>query len=715
MASGYDLQTDPELSSASSVNGDAGSNALSNVQFLDRLRRHGLAPMLAVGLLTALVLWVFHLQVFDGWSFPWDFLGTYTTTPAFVAATIGRGHLLSWSPFVASGFPVHVDPQAGMYFPGWWLLGVLRVPATLRVLTTVQVAHVLFGSIGILALARVRRLAWPWATVAAVAYIFFGGFYGQAEHADIVRGFAYLPWLLWTLTPPDSGRWYRLSALPPLAWLISTGAYPGQVVSFAICGLVYLGVGLRSAPAGTWRRYRLVLLLAGVACVAVCVAVLLPYLRAEQAGELYRTVEPTAVERAVYSLSPIDLFGLYLNNFAWTYEGVTMTWAIGIPILVGLACVRRKTLRRHAPLIACGAVALVLGMTPKIGFIGRAMVSAHFLFPSRFPASDYKAVVAVALIIISADAWGRLATRRHGRPWIRMVLSGCVLIAGALLVPRTHAQPTREIWLLVVVVLASGALALTRPPVRVLACLLIVLVVVDGLREINDYRLGGVVSPWHVPPSALAFYRERNVYVRDLPKRLEEPVRSRPARVPTAATAEPNASGWVADAYHETDYDPTFERSLWEAENNPAWSSLLLDPWHGYVFSCASVGCASGAVHLPPPLTWRASPDVQTLSYGDQRITYTVNISKPVLMVENELSVDGWRADTSKVKLVDAGIPLRAWRLAPGHYKFIAFFQEPDRTLQELAAVLALIAWLGCVLLIRRSNRTVSRRPLPSV
>jgi muconolactone delta-isomerase len=106
---------------------------------------------------------------------------------------------------------------------------------------------------------------------------------------------------------------------------------------------------------------------------------------------------------------------------------------------------------------------------------------------------------------------------------------------------------------------------------------------------------------------------------------------------------------------------------------------------------------------------------VQTLSYGDQRITYTVNISKPVLMVENELSVDGWRANTSKVQLVNAGIPLRAWRLAPGHYKFVAFFQEPDRTLQELAAVLALIAWLGCVLLIRRSNRSVSRQSLPSV
>ena len=681
----------------------------------NRLRQHHLAPALAVGLLIALTAWVFHLQLFQGWSFPWDFLGTYTTTPAFVAATIGRGHLLSWSPFVASGFPVAVDPQAGMYFPGWWLLGVLRVPATLRVLTTVQVAHVLFGSIGILALARVRRLAWPWATMAAVAYIFFGGFYGQAEHADIFRGFAYLPWLLWALTPPDTGRWIRLATVPPLAWLIVSGAYPGEVVSFGITSFVYVIVALRVASGGAWHRYRGALALATIASAAVCVAVLLPYLRAEQASELYRTVEPTAALRSMFSIRPLDLFGLYLNNFAWTYEGTITAWAVGTPILIGVVCARRETLRRQAPLIACAALALILGMTPKIGVVGKAMVSLRPLFPSRFPASDYKTVVAVALIIVSADAWSRVADRSRGRPWKAVVPTVCVLVGGALMVPRTHAQPTRELGLLVLVVLATAALALVRPSMRVLAFLLMILVAVDGAREINDYRLGGVVSPWQVPRSALAFDRKRDGYVRTLPTRLGQAVKSRPARVPAAATAEPNASGWVADAYHETDYDPTLERVLWEAENNQAWSALLLKPWHGYIFSCANVGCASGTVHLPPPSTWQASPDVQTLSYGDQRITYTVNTSKPVLMVENELSVEGWRANTSKVKLVDAGIPLRAWRLAPGHYKFIASFQEPDRTYQELVAALALIAWLGCVFLIRRSNRSVSRQPLPSV
>jgi hypothetical protein len=98
----------------------------------------------------------------------------------------------------------------------------------LTALTGVQVAHVCFGGLGVLAFARSRRLGWSWATLAAVAYLFFGGFYGEAEHADIVRGFSYLPWLTWTLTPPSTGRpWTRLALLPPLAWVIATGACGG--------------------------------------------------------------------------------------------------------------------------------------------------------------------------------------------------------------------------------------------------------------------------------------------------------------------------------------------------------------------------------------------------------------------------------------------------------------------------------------------------------
>ena len=498
---------------------------------IERIRRPWMPPALAMAALTVLVLVVFVRQVFEGWSFPWDFGGAYSASPAFVGASIGHGHFLTWSPYVASGFPVGIDVQSGLYYPVWWLLGLLRVPLTLGVVTDVQVAHVLFGALGVLALARVRRLAWPWAMVAALAYLFFGGFYGEAEHADIFRGFAYLPWLLWALTPPPEGRpWTRLAAVPAVAWLIVAGAYPAQLVSFGLTGVVYLVVALAVEAPGGRRRHLGALGLTAIACAAVCGAVLIPYLHAQGSGELIRVLQPTAPVRAGESFSLIDALGLYLNNFAWSYDGTATAWAVGIPVLVGLACTRVDDLRRHAPLVAAGALALALATTPKIGVVGRAMTSVSLLFPSRFPAADYKAVVAVAVIVVAAQSWSSIAAGLS-RPRVRASLIVAALIAGVFLAPSTDAAPTRWLPVAIAVALACLALVVIRPHRWVLVGLLILLIGVDGAREIDSYRHLSDISPWAATPTESAPYRARDVYVRRLPALLEHPPASRPARI----------------------------------------------------------------------------------------------------------------------------------------------------------------------------------------
>ena len=70
-----------------------------------KLAQPWLAPLASVAFLVVLTALVFRHQVFQGWTFPWDFQSTPVTTPAFVADTFGRGNPLSWTPFVASGFP----------------------------------------------------------------------------------------------------------------------------------------------------------------------------------------------------------------------------------------------------------------------------------------------------------------------------------------------------------------------------------------------------------------------------------------------------------------------------------------------------------------------------------------------------------------------------------------------------------------------------------
>jgi len=706
---------------ASSIFNSRRSEALSNSigDGADgALRRNRtLSPVLSAGLslllLAVLTLIVFREQLFDHWTFPWDFLGAYTTTPAFVVASVEGGHLLSWSSHVASGFPVGVDPQAGLYFPGWWLLGGLGIPATLRVLTVVQVAHVLLGGAGMLLLARARRLTWSWATLAAVAYLLFGGFYGEAEHADIIRGFAYLPWLLWALTPPDEevGRWTRLVALPAIAWLIATGGYPAQVVSFGLAGFVYLVVALWPGGRAMFRRYRVALLLAIVACAGICLAVLLPYLHAEQGNELHRVLEPTAAARAGESLAPRDLLGLYLNNFAWVYDGTVTAWAVGIPMLIGLACVRVDTLRRQAPLVACGVLALALATTPKIGFVGNAMASLRPLFPSRFPAADYKAVVAIALVVLATDGWRQLAVSRRRGPIFRAAVLAVMLVLGASLASTKYAPASREMWLVVVVIVATLALVAVRLRPLALALALVALVAIDGYREIHDYRQLGHTSSWAVPSSEAAQYLGRDGEVRNLSATLKQAPSARPARVgPVAPLASsptgsnPDALGWVSSNYYLVDYGGTIEQSLWRAEHDPALLSLLLAPWRAYTFACGVNGCEAVARRLPDPRRWRPSGAVTTLSYGTNSTTYKVSIGRPEVMVENELAIDGWKANSDKVKIVNNKYPLRTWLLSPGSYTFTAHYSAPERAPQEAVVGAAILAWLGCGLLLYRKR-----------
>ncbi len=672
----------------------------------------GARPAFAsVACLVLLTVVTFHRQLFDQWTFPWDFLAEFSAAPAFVAATFGHAHPLTWTPFVASGSPVAINPQAEAYFPIWWLFGALRIPLTLNVVTDIQVAHVLFGAFGMLALARARQLRWPWALIAAVAYLFFGGFYGESEHSDILRGFAYLPWLLWSLTPPigTGARWTRLAAIPLVIWLIVSGAYPAELVSFGIVGTLYLVTSARRPGTVDWARYRLPLLLSVASAAAICVAVLLPYLLASHAGQLYRQNPPTASTRAFWSITPDDLFGLYLNPFAWRPDGSITAWSVGTPILIGLFVLRRESLARHVPLASIGILGLALAMSPKIGPIGRLMAGPlAALFPSRFPAMEYKDTVAIAIIILSAEAWSAVAATPVKRAWTAAA-GGCLLILGAALAPSGYASPTRAFGLLAVVVMCCVTLALKRPKGRVFVCVLVALVAVDGWRDAFDNVSRGTTSAWQVAPgdTGIGF---RNSYVERLPELLAAAPAARPARTPPAVPIKdavegtyPDALGWVADGYRVSDFAGVEEKSLHQAETNPAWNALLSAPWHAYVFPCASVGCTSFAVRLPPAKTWKPASSVRSLAYSAAGITYAVHVTQPMLMVENELSIKGWRANTSRVRLVQTGGPFRAWRLSAGTYRFTATYRQPGAEQQDLAALAAFLLLLGSgVLLWRR-------------
>jgi hypothetical protein len=670
--------------------------------------------MLSSGALLALTAAVFFPHLFLHWSFPWDFQGKFTASPAYVASTIGRGNWTEWVPFEGGGTSIAVDLQTGLYYPLWWLLGALHIPLTLRVLTGIQVAHIWFGAVGVLALARGRGLTWRWALVAALPFVFFGGFYGNGEHADLVRGFAYLPWLLWLLTPPRGGRvWARLAVLPLFVWVIATGAYPGLTVAFAIIGATYATTELAQRRSEIdLRRHLVPLGLAIVSSALVVVAVVLPYVNADHSGILGRPNPVTFESRAGQSLGLTDILGLYLNDFAWNAEGTGPAWTIGIPVLVGLAGLRPRHLQQHLPLLLAGAVALLLGSAAQWHPIGDLMVRLSLLFPTRFPDNDYKAMVVIALVILSAAGWRSLFEDRSRRNWIAPITIAIVLAIGVLVAPRrTGFAPTLLPLLPILVAAAAAAIAVFAPrvPLRWSTGILVALIVADGGRMVADWpAFPGGVRPWATPSSTLLDATQRDAGARNLPGVLANPPARRPGRpdLPVISNGfNGDTDGFLGLAYELGDYGGTVYQARWTAQTDPALHRLMLLPWTAWTFTCGTVPCSGSAITLPPPDTWVPTTQVTTSRFGTDTIAYSVDIPNSVVMVENELDIAGWAANRSDVKRVDVGKILRGWLLPPGKYSFDARFRQPERSAQEALASGAIVLMAACATAVALARR----------
>lgn len=650
---------------------------------------------------------VFRRHLFSGHTFPWDFWGKYSASPALVGAAARAGLSYDWTPFAGGGTPLAVDLQVGMYFPVWWLLGLAGIPSTITAITTVQILHLPLAAAGIYALARRRSLPTPYASIAALVFLFFGGFYGNAEHADIFRGFAYLPWILWSLTVTSNPqRRWAILAFPIAMWMAASGAYPGQVVAFLVVGAVYACAELLTKA--TDRTLRVAYALAFTAGTAVVAAIVYPYVYAETAGLLYRPTPATVEQRAVWALRPVDSFGLYLSSFAWHAEGTIYQWAIGAPVLVGLVGLSRRALRDHLALTLAGAAALLLAILPAWRPTGRLLAALPVLDASRFPAADYKGPAGVVLILFGMLGWQGLMRRPRTAA---VVTAGALLLVGLLAAPQhTRVPPTEATALLVAVLASSCALPLlARRATGVALLALGAVVIVDGGRLVASTEHESGTRPWDVRGDFVVARHERDEAARTVADVLATPVARRPARVPPAASLEAAPGGREQDAlgyyglgYRLSDFGGTITKARYRVRTNPGLEALMVQPWTAWAWPCDAQRCSNGEVGLPV-MPWPETSSVNTVEYGMDWIRYEVNLATRSLMVENETYFPGWRANDDRIRAVEVGESLRGWVLPAGRYAFTAEYHPAYRPAQALLAGLALFASLGGGRALRRA------------
>lgn len=446
-----------------------------------------------LGVLVALEVLVFH-EYLTGRSIPpWDFLSHYNTE---AYAWWRDGSFFSppdWMPYLWGGYPGALNLQNS----SWYLpVGITATLTTfdLHASAVLSALHVGFGALGMYVLGRRWGFAHVAAVLGLVAWFFVSGFYAHGSHLDIMRGYAWLPWVLLVLSP--QWPWRRWWA-PPLAglllWQALLAMYPGALIAAVYTLAVWvLLVQLTLRP--RLRDYLVPLAVAVAAAAAMTLLRFLPFALVRGFGA------PAAGDASVFSWGVVGTL-FYPYGDPTLPNDITMR-SLFIPVtavvLAGLVAWRTPVARVAA---GTAAAAVVLGVSalpwaPLVELLPGMELS-------RFRLDDFKVVLLAATCVLAMAGAHRLvaeastgagsaralarrlgATRigylvllvvgaavlgLHGpftrTDWLAqwsLVLAGAALVAVAVMTPRGGARVA--VVGLTVVTLCSGLLAVEATP-----------------------------------------------------------------------------------------------------------------------------------------------------------------------------------------------------------------------------------------------------------
>jgi hypothetical protein len=203
-----------------------------------------LKSRLAKESLSILFVFGFTLFVFRGYltgdvAPPWDFYGSYFTQ-AFSWWDLGSFFQpTSYMPYLISGYPSHL----GLQFSAFYLpVGIIAefFQYTIVNAARLQAITIAVGIVGVYVFSRRWEISLGSSIVASFGYLFSAGFFSNASHIDVVRAWAFLPWLLLLLSPVRNFRLWKIPIAVLIWFQFFVGAYPGNIASFAYLFLLFI-------------------------------------------------------------------------------------------------------------------------------------------------------------------------------------------------------------------------------------------------------------------------------------------------------------------------------------------------------------------------------------------------------------------------------------------------------------------------------------------
>lgn len=678
-----------------------------------------------VAILVAINLYVF----WDHWrgttSFTYDFPAGYYAFTGYWITSVQMGEWPHWIPYQSMGYPSALNPQLDLFYPPFWIFVIFRIPYTLHAANVLQLLHVLFGSIGFFAVTRRLFKSTPVALCGGIAFAFFGGFFSNSEHVDVIRGYSWIPWILLALIIDDRvterqiRRWRmrtRLSgyniALPVILYCFITGSYPGLMFSTLLMMSVFIA---SQAAAFYWpQRDKTAIGDAAVQATQVAMALgmaavfLLPTGYASQ--ELARNGESTEDMLRAY-LHVKDLYHFIIPSSLLTTGDYSM-YGMQLPVVL-LAFIPLARVRKHlffVPLFTVAALAFVLclkGLHPVALVLWRVL---PFLRLSRFPVGDYRLYIYIAVLTLGLAGLHECLTRTASTASrVVAMLSGLLGLCAAWIfafgvVPPSISREHLATWEFRELLCCAFVIAMYEVFARrnwlshgwaLLTSAMFIVMMVPVTTHMRVY--------WN-DPNVLRIFSDgqfRSIFSKHLT--------ARPARQETMAS-DWSWRGYLNGTFIATDKVGTLTKTQLNVERDAQLRAFVMKPGELEEVSCSAALCngtVADGVDVSAP-----RPTGTSISYARNTVTYDADVPEPSLLVENEIYAPGWSAhcETHGENLTPVRVDnaVRGWVVPAGKHRLVMRFRTPLLGIGLMISMLSFMTWLAVPFVWMRASRVTA-------
>lgn len=676
-------------------------------------------------------------------SFRWHYLGLATFPDDFIGAYHAMAYqwyrdnsffsVTPWVPYGSYGYPAFLSMQNSAFYWPLQIMKSLSLPYSFENATRLQLIHVFAGSCGMLLFLRSYSRSWLVCFLGAAAYMFSGAFYGNAQHVDTIRSYALFPCVLAVMTRSWLGVFSpaKVALTSLIVSLCLIGGYPGNVI-----GLVYvlaIFVLFELWDCADWRA-RVVYV--GQAAIAWSIAALASSVK--YAEPLMNLGEFQLVSSGSFDFHPKLLLTAILP---YLFEPLPNDLSMRSLYLAPFMLIMMFFAPFRAPVARMGLVLILLFVFVTLHDpVWKPLLSVMpGLSFSRNPLADFRPALQLGMVLLAIAAleYWRWSTANGQTRWLRL-MAACVALSGILVWGWAIGYPMSDVVAAGISVVAAAAIAAlyvyaTAPAIRV-AALVCAGAAVCGcaLLFFNQQQRSWVFSPIRSSLST-AFDWD----VNRLDKQLEGHTTSWPHR-PERLIYDAGASslrgnrGYYSQEFvlGGNDIGTRLRRyqSFRKLVHAPDGSHLLAfmarssAAWVIYDKATASLddlrGCRDAAA-----CGVGAGDSIVMTAYRADGADYSVRLSKPAFIVENELFFPNWRGEVCRQGACDApmqarpaGEYLRGWSLPAGTYELRTKYVDPIApALVALfwtgyAAMLALFAWGLVRLFPTRTRRQSSVR-----